>query len=229
MKRVLQSVVAGLFFAGCLALGSASAFAADGHGAEEHGKGAEGAGEAHGGHHGPGAINWIDFGNKKQPPYAALVINFAILVGLYYYLGKKPVAEALKKRRDDVAHEIEEAQRIRREAEERASQYQAKLAKLEDELAQARQALVEAGKGERDAIVKEAEDKAARMNRDAEFLLEQELKQMKADLVRETVEVAVRAAEELLTKRVTQSDQQRIAEEFLGQLGAHRAAQGGAS
>jgi F-type H+-transporting ATPase subunit b len=168
----------------------------------------------------PGAINWFDFTNKEQPPYAAMLINFGLLAFVYYRFGKKPVAEALKKHRDSVAKEIEEAQRMKREAENRAKTYQAKLKDLEIELGQTKLALEEAGKGERDHIVKEAEEKAARMQKDAAFLLDQETKQMRLDLQREAVLAALAAAEELLKERVTQGDQERLAEEFLATLDA---------
>ena len=53
------------------------------------------------------------------------------------------------------------------------------------------------------------------MRKDAEFLVEQEMKQIRQDLWRDTVEVAVTAAEDLLKKRVTPADQERIAEDYL--------------
>jgi F0F1-type ATP synthase membrane subunit b/b' len=178
------------------------------HGGEGHGE----EGEA------PGSINWFDFSNKEEPPYAALLINFGLLAYGYYRFGKKPVADALQKNRDSIAKEIEEAQRMKREAEGRAKQYQAKLQHLEAELAETRQALEQAGKAEHDRIVKEAEEKAARMQKDAAFLLEQEGKQLRLDLQREAVTAALAAAEELLKKRVTGADQERLAEEFLASL-----------
>lgn len=182
-----------------------------------HGEGAEHGG-GHG--HGPAPINWSDFGNKEQPPYAALAFNFVILLGLYVYFGRGPVAAALKKRRQELAREIEEAQRMRAEAEERAKLYQAKLARLEDELKEARQALLDAGRGEKERILKDAEERAARMQRDAEALVEAEFKQMRLDLTREAVETALSAAEEMLKLRITPSDQERLAEDYLADLAA---------
>ncbi len=165
----------------------------------------------------PAEINWTDFG-RENPPYIALVINFALLMTGFYYFGKKPVAEALKTRRDTIAKDIEEAQRMRKEAEKRAKHYQAKLATLEEEVQTTREALVRAGEAERERIVAEAEAKAERMRKDAEFQVEQELKQLRQDLQRDTVEAAITAAEELLKKRVTQSDQERMAEDYLADL-----------
>ena len=177
----------------------------------------EGAHEGEAGE-GPGSINWFDFSNKEQPPYAALLINFGLLAYGYYRFGKKPIADALQKNRDSIAKEIEDAQRMKREAEGRAKQYQSKLQHLETELAETKLALQEAGKAEHDRIVKDAEEKAARMQKDAAFMLEQESKQLRLDLQRETVLAALGAAEELLQKRVTGADQERLAEEFLASL-----------
>jgi F-type H+-transporting ATPase subunit b len=187
--------------------------------AEEKGEG--GGGEASHEHEGPGAFNWTQFGTST-PPFVAMLVNFGILAAGYYLLGKKPIAAALQSRRDTIAKDIDEAQKMRREAEERAKTYQAKLEKLEDEVKTAREALVRAGEAERDRIVSDAEATAERMRKDAEFLVEQELKQIRQDLWKDTVDTAVAAAEELLKKRVTAADQERIAEDYLADLGGKK-------
>lgn len=195
--------------------------------------GAHGAEGEHGGgehaHWPPAGLNWTDLHDADRPPFLAMLVNFAILAGAYYSLGKKPIAEALKNRRAEVAKEIEEAERMKREAEARAEQYQAKLSHLEEELVTARAALVEAGKGEKERIVREAEEKAARLQKETEFLVEQEVRQMQQDLWREAVERATAAAEDLLRKRVTAADQERLAEEYLSEMSKRPAAKGGVS
>jgi F-type H+-transporting ATPase subunit b len=174
----------------------------------------------------PKPINWFDFSNHEQPAYGAMLLNFALLLGMYYTLGKKPVAEALKARRATIAKEIEEATRMRDEAEARALKYQDKLRHVEVELGEARASLKAAGEADRDRIVREAEEKAARMERDAKFLVEQETKQMSVELTRTAVEMAMTAAEEILRRRITPADQERLAEDYLAQItkrpsGAH--------
>jgi F-type H+-transporting ATPase subunit b len=183
----------------------------------EDASGEEGS-EAGEGEHALKSINWFDFDNKKQVPYSIYLMNFALLIALYVKMGKKPIAEGLKSRRDSIAKEIEEAQKMKKEAKARAKKYQAKLAGLDDELASAKQGLIEAGQADKARIVREAEEKAARMNRDAAALLEQESRQVHDDLVNETVEAAVREAEELLKKRVMPEDHERLAEDFLASL-----------
>ncbi len=176
----------------------------------------------------PAPMNWTDFASKT-PPFVAVLLNFAILVAAYYWLGKKPIAAALQSRRDSIAKDIEEAQRAKAAAEQRATIYQAKLEKLEDEVRAAREALVRAGEAERERIVSEAEAKAERLRSEARFLVEQELKQIKQDLWREAVEAAVAGAQELLAARVTPADQERLAEDYLAGLGTHTSARTGDS
>jgi F0F1-type ATP synthase membrane subunit b/b' len=217
--------VAGVGLAAALALAPATAFAAQEEPTVE--QGAQGShvhehAEAGGEEHAPKPINWFDFSNSEQAPYGAMLINFVILMAMYYSLGKKPVAQALKDRRASIAKEIEEADKIRKEAEARAVVYQEKLKNLEAELKETRAALVEAGKTERARIVREAEEKAARMEKDAAFLVEQEVKQLRVDLTREAVEMAVAAAEDLLKKRVAPADQERLAEDYLTQLAKNK-------
>ena len=171
----------------------------------------------HGEHPRP-AFNFADFSNKDVTPYAALLINFGLLIGLYYLMGKKGIADGLKKRKESIAKEIEEAQRMLKEAEARALTYQAKLSNVESELANAKKALEEAGKGERDRIVREAEEKADRMKRDAAFLVDQELKQMRVDLTREAIELAMDNAEQMLRAKATEEDHMRLADDFLRDL-----------
>jgi len=175
---------------------------------------------------GPAPMNWTEFGGRT-PPYVAMLINFAVLAAGYYLLGKKGVSDGLQSRRDTIAKDIEDAQRMKHEAEERAKVYQDKLAKLEEEMATARTSLVHAGEAEQERMVREAEAKAERMRKDAEFLVEQELKQIRGDLLREAVETAVRAAEELLKARVTPADHERLAEDYLADLGRAKAAPAG--
>jgi F-type H+-transporting ATPase subunit b len=165
----------------------------------------------------PAPINWFEFG-KETPPFIATIVNFGILAATYYLIGRKPIQAALQNRRDSIAKDIEEAQRMRQEAEARAKTYQARLDALESEVHTVREALVRAGEAERDRIIAEAQDKAERLKRDAEFLVLQESKQMSQDLWREALETAVSAAENLLKERVTQADQERLAEEYLAEL-----------
>lgn len=146
------------------------------------------------------------------------LVNFGILVALFIWLFRESVGKALKARRAEVEQALTEAARLKAEAEAKHKEYSERMARLDQELAQIRKDMISAGEKERDRIVADAEQKAARMRREAEFLIEQQVKQLRSDLTRETVEAAVAAAEQLLVKATTSFDQQRIAQEYLAAL-----------
>ena len=74
------------------------------------------------------------------------------------------------------------------------------------------------GRRSNDFMLREAEERAARMQRDAQLLLEQEQRQMRNDLQRETVDLAALRAEEILQSAITQADHERLADEVLKEL-----------
>lgn len=190
----------------------------------EHAEHAEGEHAEGGGHHGPAAMNWTDIWDKKRPAFVALAINFGVLLTLYYMLGKKPVAEALKQRRVTIGKDIDEAQALLAEAKERAKKYQAELNSADADASTAKAGLISAGKGEVDRILLEAQERADRMKRDADRLVEQERKQVQVDLLKETVDLAVREAAHILEKSVTADDHARLAQDLLAELARRPAA-----
>lgn len=197
----------------------------------EHGEHGEAAHEGHEGGHALPPINWTDVWDTKQPAILALVINFGLLAGLYYAVGKKPVAEALKQRRVTIAKDIDNAKKRLDEAKERASKYQGDLKNADADAETAKAALVSAGKGEVDRLLSDAKEKAERMKRDADRLVEQEQKQIQQDLHRETVERAVTEAIKILEQTVTAEDHARFAQDLLAELSKRPSAKstGGAS
>lgn len=148
----------------------------------------------------------------------ASFFNFAILVGVFVYLFRQKLTDFLKQRKASVEQALSEAARLKSEAEAKHKEYTERLAQLDQELATIKREMVAAGVKERDRIVAEAEHKAARMRREAEFIIEQYVKQLRSDLSREAAEGAVQAAEALLLTSTTSHDQQRIAQDYLSML-----------
>jgi F0F1-type ATP synthase membrane subunit b/b' len=200
---------------------------AAGHGGEkaehaEHGEGGEHA--EHAGHHGPEAMNWTDISDKTKPAFIAIVINFGILIAIYYSMGKKGVVDGLKQRRIDIGKDIDDARKMLEEARERAKKYQGDLKNADVDAATAKAALITAGKGEVERMLTEAEEKSERMKRDAERLVDQERKQLQHELLIETIERAVKQAQTILEKQATSEDHARLAQELLNELSKKPAA-----
>lgn len=222
---------------------------AAGHEPAGHEGGHEAAGHEGGGHH-PAPFNFADInrfqqekeqaargdkdahGNPIVPvtPYAYLLINAAILFAIYWKMGKKPVVDGLQARHDTIAKELIEAAKIKEAAEAKAAEYDEKLAQLGTELERIKADIIKAGEADRARIVKEAEEKADRMKKDAQFLLDQELKQLRNDMLAFTADAAIAAAEAVLKSKVTAADHERLATEYLDELSKKKpAATGGVS
>lgn len=200
-----------------------TAAAPEGEGGEPAGEGAEHGAEAaeggHGGGHGGGHhghFNFADhlFGGAETPPFLANIVNFLALCAILYFIARKPLSSYLTERRREIEEGLLESKRIKEQAETKHRDYKERLARLDTELANLKKEIVAAGEKERDRIVADAEKTAARMRRETEFLVEQELKQLRIDLRHEIVEEAVRTAERVLRERVTADDQRRLADEY---------------
>ncbi|XXX77140.1 ATP synthase F0 subunit B [Sorangium sp. So ce134] len=168
---------------------------------------------------------------NDPPPFLASVLNVSLLALIVYRFGRKPVSEALKKRKQTIMQELDNASRLKQEAEERLDEYEDKLTRLEETLAELKAEHAAQAELEKAHVLAEAEQRRVRMRRDAEFRIEQELKAARAMLLQEAVQSAVGAAEELLRQRVGREDLERANEEYLKAIpaavsaGASRGAQ----
>src|SRR5207237_9794832 len=115
----------------------------------------------------------------EPPPFLATLFNFGLLVYIAARFGKKPLREALVKRKETIVRELEDARRLREAAEKRLAEYEAKLGKIHEDLDRVRKEFREQGELDKQRILQEAEERRLRMKRDAEILLSQEVKQMR--------------------------------------------------
>ncbi|WP_437992000.1 F0F1 ATP synthase subunit B family protein [Sorangium sp. So ce145] len=168
---------------------------------------------------------------NEPPPFLASVLNFGLLALIVVRFGRKPIAEALKKRKQTITQELDNASRLKQEAEQRLEEYEDKLTRLEETLAELKAEHAAQAEVEKAHVLAEAEQRRVRMRRDAEFRAEQELKAARAMLLQEAVQNAVVAAEELLRQRIGQQDLDRVNEDYLKAIpaavsaGARRGAQ----
>jgi F-type H+-transporting ATPase subunit b len=203
---------------------------------DAHGEHAEGH-AAHGDEHAPtfDDINWAYgfLGEKEgeEPsllwrpkgmpvPFGALALNAAILYFLLFKFGRKPISDALKARKLGIMKGMEDAAKMKAEAEASLAKYQKKLDEIESEVARIKREAKEQGEAESARILGEAKERRARMERDARLLVEQELKAARETLTRDTVRAAVKSAEGMLTAKVVDADQQRLGDEFLASIKA---------
>jgi F-type H+-transporting ATPase subunit b len=202
--------------------------ASQGHDDDGHGDAHGAHGDAHGGH--DAEINWAHgFVGEKDgvepdllwrpvgtpPPALANIINAGLLFFILFKFGKAPVAEGLRKRKARIVAGMNEASKMRREAQDSLEKYEEKLRHIDQEIERVRREMRESAEAERARILSEAKERRARMERDARVLIEQEMKAAREALMRETVRSAVKSATEMLEKQVTSQDHERLATEYV--------------
>ena len=149
---------------------------------------------------------------------AGQLTNFAIWLTLLYILLNRVLPKFLADRRAGIVDGLEEAKRMKGEAEAKFAEYSKRIDTMDAELERVREDMRKAGQAERDHLVSKTSEKAARMHAEARFLVEQQVKQLKEELTREAIESAVTAAEAILRQGTTAADQQRLADEYLARL-----------
>jgi F-type H+-transporting ATPase subunit b len=193
-----------------------------GHGEPGHGQAA-----AHGasGHHeeGPVIENWFswDYGpgkTHKHPPFGFALLNFGIFLLILYRLAGKSFFEFMKNRHLGVQRALDEAAEIRGKAEAELKRYEARISRIDTEVADLLAAVRKEAEDERARIIAAAEAQAEALRRDAETQIAAEIARARAELTRKVSEHAVAAAEAILRAQIAEQDQKRLLDDYVANL-----------
>jgi F-type H+-transporting ATPase subunit b len=132
-----------------------------------------------------------------------VAVAFVVFVGTLIYLGAhKTMVKFIDQRRDRIKAELDEARRLKEEAQALLAQYQRKQREAEQEAA----GIIAGANAEAERIMAEAKAKmeefVARRTRAAEAKIAQAEAQALADVRAAAAEAAVSAAEKILTQLV---------------------------
>jgi F-type H+-transporting ATPase subunit b len=132
-----------------------------------------------------------------------VAVGFVIFVGILIYVGvPKMMTKALDDRAKRVQDELNEARRLKEEAQKLLAEYQAKQRQADEEAA----AIIAGAKAEAERFAAEAKAKmeefVARRSKMAETKIAQAEAQAVADVRAAAAEAAVSAAEKILTDSV---------------------------
>ncbi len=196
----------------------------------EHGSGAHGSGA-----HDPSFedVNWFYgfLGEKadvepdllwRTPgmpvPYGAQLLNTAVVFFLMYRFGKGAVQSGLKERRARIVKGIEDASKMKAEAQAALEGYESKLQQIDEQIERVRREMREMGEAERERILAEARERQGRMEREARLLIDQEIKAARERLHNEVVGAAFKSALATLETQITPADHQRLGQAYLNLL-----------
>ncbi len=146
-------------------------------------------------------------------------LGFVVVLGLFAYMGvHKKIASALDARAQKIADDLDEARRLREEAQELLAQYQRRQREAEEEA----QGIIDQAKRDAKRMATEMRDKLneqiARRAKAAEEKITRAETQALADIRNETVNVAVDAARDIIRSRMDQGAQSALAEKAVDEL-----------
>jgi F-type H+-transporting ATPase subunit b len=157
-------------------------------------------------------------GAGDPPDYNAIafhLINFVLFVSLLTFLLRGKLKDALANRAVRVKGDIDESNRLRKEAQQRFEELEARLDGFESELATMKTDAVTNAEAEHKNILERAEDDAARIAESAQRSIRDETDRARQALRREVAELSVDLARDKLSKNVTADDQSRFAGDFI--------------
>ncbi|MBL8113592.1 MAG: ATP synthase F0 subunit B [Acidobacteria bacterium] len=200
MRRVRAILLAGAVCAASLS----SALLASGEEGSGHGAAAEGHEKAN---------TWL---GVPMPFWQGL--NLVLFLGVLVYFLRKPLSNWLAERRDGVLTAQKKAESDRVKAEQLTREIQARLAKIENEIADIRLTAEKDAVHEEANLVTQAEADAKRLVARTEADIESRMRAARAELLEYAAGLSVKTAEEILRKSLTADDQRRLAQEGLASL-----------
>jgi len=153
--------------------------------------------------------------------------NLLLLLGLIFFLARRPVSDALRNRSTAVRRSIEDAQQARQQARAQLEELEEKLADFELQVERLRKEMADQAEHEQAAIISRAERESQVVRVAAERAIRDETLRARRELQHEAVGLAVRLAEEILASQVSDADQQSLARELLETVAHQGAAERG--
>ncbi len=161
------------------------------------------ASEAEGGHH----LNWVDFAYRT----VAVVIVAVVLIKLL----RKPAANFLNSRREEIQRLLAELEAKTSEARSEYSRARARFASIEEDTRKIVDELIAEGETERKKIIEAAHREADYIQQQAKVAIQQEIQAARDSLKDEVAELSVAAAQDIIQKQMRAEDQQRLVREFM--------------
>ena len=150
------------------------------------------------------------------------IINFVLLILLFYYLYRKHASGSFAKRSMNVKIDMADAAEAKKQAEAKYGEYKSRIDNLDAEIGRILAAARQDGERERESMLAEARKQAQRLLEQAELTARHEVASAKRALRREAAELAAAMAEELVKRSVTAEDQNIWVTAYIEKIGETR-------
>lgn len=142
----------------------------------------------------------------------ATIVNFLIFAFIVAKFGGPAFNRAMAERRENILREMEEAARLRKEAEAELATYLEKLEAFDREREELLEEFRAIGENERDQLIESAKEEAARIVEDAERMASREEAQAERGIEARLVDRAMELATADIERQVNPMVQNRLVE-----------------
>jgi len=150
------------------------------------------------------------------------IIGFLLMLWILRRYAWARVLKLLEDRRDKIAGEFREAERVRGEADELRNQYEVRLKSADAEARQRIQAGVAEGQRVAGEIKTQAQAEAAQRLERATDEIAREREKAKEMLKEQVIKLSMRTAEKILRQRLDDPAHRKLVGEFVDEVGALR-------
>lgn len=141
--------------------------------------------------------------------------NFALLAGALGFLIAKNAGPFFASRSQEIRKGIDEAKKMREDAEARAREIEARLAKLDVEIESIRKNAHAEADAEGKRILQQTQREITRIQEHTEQEISGALKAAQADLRRHSAQLALELAQQKVRARITPADQDSLLKSFV--------------
>ncbi|MDP9360492.1 MAG: ATP synthase F0 subunit B [Acidobacteriota bacterium] len=156
------------------------------------------------------------------PGWILKLVNMLLFLGVLGWLIGGPAKKALAERRLQIQAEAEEARSRRAKADQLATDIQARLTQIENDVLAIHERAQAEGERQKRELIAAAEAEAQKILQSARNEVENRLKHARHELTEYAGELATQRAEQILREKVTDQDRKRLFEESVREVAEAR-------
>ena len=175
--------------------------------------------QAHPDEHGKAAEEHHEKTYFGIPGWILKLANMILFIGVLVWFAGGPVKKALAERSASIRAAAEEARERRNKADRMASDIQARLTAIENEVRTIHERAQAEGERQKRELLAAAEAESQKILSNARTEVENRLKHARAELTAYAGELASERAEQILREKITEADQKKLFTESLREVG----------
>ncbi len=146
------------------------------------------------------------------------IIWFVLLMAVLGKFAWKPILQGLQAREDHIARQVEEAEEIKKKAQDVLDQYRSKLSSADEEGQRLITSRMKQAEKEAHEAVEKTQKEIDQMRERAKAEIERSSQQAEVKLREQAGEMVMRLSEEILRRTITEQDNQRLIDEAIAKL-----------